>query len=94
MEPRPSLVKKSIDLTRAFQVYRCWIVFTFSEWRSLAITTPILLWISATACGAMNITELLTHHEKTTIPRSIYNRPYLLAYMMLTLAQNITTTGQ
>lgn len=34
------------------------------------------------------------HRERTTIPRMIYSRPYLLAYIALTLAQNIITTGR
>ncbi|KAF7353728.1 hypothetical protein MVEN_01058000 [Mycena venus] len=73
----------------AMLIYRCWIIYGKS-WRIVAFS--ILMWLGGAACTAMIIHVEATLHSKALITSSTLH-PLVLSFWVLTIAQNILTTG-
>ncbi|KAH9831467.1 uncharacterized protein C8Q71DRAFT_782682 [Rhodofomes roseus] len=82
-----------IAFSDAALIYRCWLIYKFSQWRIIVISVPIGTWFASTTCAAMIIFELLTRQESTTLPRMIYSRPFMTGLLAIQLVQNVMTTG-
>jgi hypothetical protein len=72
------------------QVYRCWIIYEKS-WRVVAF--PMLLWLGTAACTAMNIQIEANLHSHALITSGSL-QPVIISFWVLTITQNILTTGQ
>lgn len=72
------------------QIFRCWKVYSKS-WRVVAFS--ILLYLGGTACAVMILRVEATLHSHTLITSNSLN-PLILSFWVLTIVQNIITTGQ
>ncbi|KAJ7844902.1 hypothetical protein B0H14DRAFT_3868192 [Mycena olivaceomarginata] len=70
-------------------IFRCWKVYSKS-WRVVAFS--ILLYLGGTACAVMILRVEATLHSHTLITSNSLN-PLILSFWVLTIVQNIITTG-
>ncbi|KAF8208494.1 hypothetical protein K438DRAFT_1812301 [Mycena galopus ATCC 62051] len=70
-------------------IFRCWVVHSRS-WRVVALS--ILLWLGSTACAVMIVRVEATLHSNTLITSSSLD-PLVLSFWVITIVQNILTTG-
>ncbi|KAJ7903797.1 hypothetical protein B0H14DRAFT_3421976 [Mycena olivaceomarginata] len=70
-------------------IFRCWKVYSKS-WRVVAFS--LLLYLGGTACAVMILRVVATLHSNTLITSSSLN-PLILSFWVLTIVQNIITTG-
>ncbi|KAF8208510.1 hypothetical protein K438DRAFT_1712167 [Mycena galopus ATCC 62051] len=71
-------------------IFRCWVVHSKS-WRVVALS--ILLWLGGTACAAMILHVEATLHSSDTLITSSSLDPLILSFWVITIVQNILTTG-
>ncbi|KAK7035831.1 hypothetical protein R3P38DRAFT_2909264 [Favolaschia claudopus] len=70
-------------------IYRCWIIY-LKSWP--VVGCSILLWCGSAVCTGMIIHIVATLHSNALITSSSLN-PLILSFWVLSITQNITTTG-